>query len=146
SALCTEIGYGEKDVDWLLANYGHYVVESGEDGQAVYRLYHQLLIDHLRKANSRGASAFTVIALALLALNDDQTRGGGRPEAANPYLIRNLVIHALKGGSESTEQYRRLAESNPVAYIPRLASLLIDLSNAFGERGQRGHALVYTQE
>ncbi|MGH9181332.1 MAG: AAA family ATPase, partial [Acidimicrobiales bacterium] len=41
--------YGDDDVRAVLATAGWYVKESGEDGQTVYRLYHQAFADHLRR-------------------------------------------------------------------------------------------------
>jgi hypothetical protein len=37
--------YGVHDVDWVLENAGYHITESREDGQAVYRLYHQAFAD-----------------------------------------------------------------------------------------------------
>ena len=42
--------YGREDVFWLLSQASRWVVESGEQGQAVYRLSHQRLVEHLRPA------------------------------------------------------------------------------------------------
>lgn len=40
--------YGVDDVDWVLNHAGYHITEAQEDGQAVYRLYHQALADYFR--------------------------------------------------------------------------------------------------
>jgi hypothetical protein len=44
--------YTEDDVYALIGEYGEYygryIIVASEDGQAVYRLYHRRLVDHLR--------------------------------------------------------------------------------------------------
>lgn len=40
--------YRRDDVFWVLTQAGRYIVESGEDGRAAYRLSHQRLVQHLR--------------------------------------------------------------------------------------------------
>jgi hypothetical protein len=43
--------YGVNDVDWVLENAGYHITEAQEDGQAVYRLYHQALVDYFRETD-----------------------------------------------------------------------------------------------
>jgi hypothetical protein len=40
--------YGVDDVDWVLNHAGYHITETQENGQAVYRLYHQALADYFR--------------------------------------------------------------------------------------------------
>jgi hypothetical protein len=46
--------FNETDIHNLIGHYGEYygryIVAASEDGQAVYRLYHRRLVDHLRGA------------------------------------------------------------------------------------------------
>lgn len=46
--------YQVTDVDWLLGVAGHHVSQGAEDGQAVYRLYHQAFADYFRQEAIRG--------------------------------------------------------------------------------------------
>ena len=41
--------YDDNDVTWLLRNAGFYLLEAGEEGRAVYRLYHQFYAEFLRR-------------------------------------------------------------------------------------------------
>ena len=89
----TASAVGEVPIDptqaaWLLREGGRFIVESGDGEQAVYRLYHQSLIDHFRNAPGHEAAARRV-ALALAAQKLPKTTW--RDE--NPYLIRHLAAH-----------------------------------------------------
>ncbi|MGH2731744.1 MAG: hypothetical protein ACRDJG_02165 [Actinomycetota bacterium] len=54
-ALSPEVArYGDSDVTWVLNEAGWYLTEAGEDGQTVYRLFHQALVDHFREETRRG--------------------------------------------------------------------------------------------
>lgn len=46
--------YEVHDVDWLLGVAGHHVAQGAEDGQAVYRLYHQAFADYFRQEAIHG--------------------------------------------------------------------------------------------
>jgi hypothetical protein len=41
--------YTDSDLAWVLENAGAHIVESGEDGQTVYRLYHRAFNDYFRR-------------------------------------------------------------------------------------------------
>ncbi|GHA16807.1 hypothetical protein GCM10010329_44760 [Streptomyces spiroverticillatus] len=105
--------YTAADVDRLLARVGHYVTESGEDGQAVYRLYHRTFSDHLRQRSAPDAAAVRDVqqrlVAALLHPIGDLHTGSGADDAesawsfrwaeANPYLHRHLSAHAAAAGA-----------------------------------------------
>ena len=58
SALAAPRRYGTDDLAWLLDSAAGYLVESGdEDGQPVYRIFHQALIEHLRPQDKETQSA-----------------------------------------------------------------------------------------
>ena len=40
--------YSDDDISWVLGHAGWHIIETGEDGQAVYRLAHQAFSDHYR--------------------------------------------------------------------------------------------------
>lgn len=81
------------DVERVLHSARQFVIESGEDGQAVYRLFHQELVDALRLPPP-GRDELTTHAAIVAAL---------RPRRdwfdANPYVARYLAIHAAKAGT-----------------------------------------------
>lgn len=86
--------YRDEDVAWVLEHAGFHIVESGESGQTVYRLYHQALIDHFRRTSP--PDAHTRITRALRATVPG--RGPAAWESAHPYLRRHLAAHALAAG------------------------------------------------
>ncbi|WP_328875594.1 WD40 repeat domain-containing protein [Streptomyces sp. NBC_00287] len=86
--------YRDEDVAWVLEHAGFHVVESGESGQTVYRLYHQALIDHFRDTSPQDAHARITRALRATLPG----RGPAAWETAHPYLRRHLAAHALAAG------------------------------------------------
>ncbi|WP_340379668.1 tetratricopeptide repeat protein [Streptomyces sp. SS7] len=125
--------YGPEDIDWVLMNYGRYIVEDSDGHQAVYRLYHRELIGHLQRRGAsdvtegRTPAPWTVIhELAALVLR--QTGNGTHPQEANPYLRRHLADHALPATNVGIAVLRQLVEANAQAYMHVLASALNDLS------------------
>jgi len=88
--------YTPDDINWLLLSAGRYIVESGEDGQAVYRLFHQYFTDYFR-ANAR-LSAAAIQAKISSSLRTLVSPGPLGWRGANPYLRRHLAMHAAMGG------------------------------------------------
>ncbi|WP_181722741.1 caspase family protein [Nocardia gipuzkoensis] len=43
------ITYTDQDIAWVLEHAGAHIIESGEDGQTVYRLYHQAFNDYFQR-------------------------------------------------------------------------------------------------
>ncbi|OLO34624.1 hypothetical protein PZ61_0231715 [Streptomyces sp. MNU77] len=83
--------YRDEDVSWVLQEAGFHLVESGESGQTVYRLYHQALIDHFRDQSPPDAQQCITRALRAMV-------PGGTTEAwesVSPYLHRHAAAHAL---------------------------------------------------
>lgn len=88
------VRYRDDDLTWLLDSAGFYLVESGEFGQTVYRLYHQALVDHFQARSPHDAQ--TRITDALLgSLGSPSNR---RWATASPYIVHYLAAHALPGG------------------------------------------------
>lgn len=46
--------YNDPDITWALKSAGWYITEAGEDGQTVYRLFHQMLAESLRRETKHG--------------------------------------------------------------------------------------------
>ncbi|MFD5551392.1 caspase family protein, partial [Streptomyces goshikiensis] len=130
------IEYGPEDVDWLLNEYGRYVVEDTDGTQAVYRLYHREFIAHLRQAAQPSDQAYRV-ARALV----DLLRG----EATNPYLRRSLSAHAVTAGALGITLVRELADDRE-EFLSPLAHALGDLAVSWSEDGRREEALALSQE
>ena len=59
--------YSDSDLAWVLENAGAHIVESGEDGQTVYRLYHRAFSDYFRRQRDP-SDVQARIALALASL------------------------------------------------------------------------------
>ncbi|GIJ51648.1 hypothetical protein Val02_85340 [Virgisporangium aliadipatigenens] len=72
--------FGEADVYTLLGSlgdsYGRYVMSSSEGEQAVYRLYHRRLVDHLRGKIGIGDERLVRVFAALKTLAERQLREG----------------------------------------------------------------------
>ncbi|WP_306337928.1 caspase family protein [Streptomyces sp. KL118A] len=76
--------YGDEDVVWLTQTAGSYVVESVEDDESVYRIYHRALVEYLRE----GRSARRVQGVVAGVLKD----------LDHAYVRRYLALHAAEGG------------------------------------------------
>jgi WD40 repeat protein len=103
------------DADWistLIDTAGAYLIEASEDGQAVYRLYHDEFARYLRGALN-AESAQRTVTRALLALAGPP--GQRDWAAANPYLRRHLAGHAAAAGllGELIEDPAYLAYADP---------------------------------
>ena len=144
----TGVAYGPDVVDAVLERYGRYIVEDEQDGRAVYRLYHREFVTHLRSVTQTVAGRPTaeVAAEAVLRLLLEQTDDGRRPDQADPYLRRYLSAYAVQAGAQGLAPLRRLAEANPDAWLPDLASSLNNLGNRLAEAGRREEALAPTEE
>jgi WD40 repeat protein len=84
--------YDDDDVQWVLDHAGWHVIETGEDGQAVYRLGHQALADHYQghheatEAQGRIVRALTEGVAGAAWLDTDR------------YLWRHVAEHAVESG------------------------------------------------
>ena len=145
----TGTAYGHQEVFWLLGQASRWVVESGEWGQAVYRLSHQRLAEHLRPP--AWASPWKPVdepqAIVLAAAMAEATLAwcrSGRPPEEQPYLWTYFWVHAVDGGAAGIDHLRQLSQSNP-AFLPKLAGALNNLGVRYGELGRREEALQPTE-
>lgn len=76
----------EEHCRWFLARAGEYVLESGDGHQAVYRLYHEALHEHLRSGVEDPVELRARIATMLRSVVEEV---GGWP-LANPFIVRYL--------------------------------------------------------
>jgi WD40 repeat protein len=116
--------YVAKDIVKLNQYAGSFVIESLEDGQSVYRLYHAALADHLR-AERNVAHDQERIVQALIALVP--ARQGDRKHwlNANPYIKTHLASHAAAGRvlDALVTDPGYLAAADPIRLVPALATL-----------------------
>ncbi len=146
----TGTAYGRQEVFWLLGQASRWVVESGEQHQAVYRLSHQSLAEHLRppawSSPWRPVGEPQAIALAAALAEAALTWcRSGRPPKEQPYLHTHFWAHAVDGGAAGIDRLRELSQSNP-AFLPDLASALNNLGAQYSNLGRREEALQPTEE
>lgn len=124
--------YSDDDIQWMLENAGAHIVESGENGQAVYGLAHQAFNEFFRtqddekSLNERISRAFTkgIKGESWLGVDD--------------YLCRHLAGHAAKGGI-----LEELIMSEPgFLAIAEPRELLLALREIRGQKGRK-YASVY---
>ncbi|MFE6267556.1 caspase family protein, partial [Streptomyces goshikiensis] len=139
------IEYGPEDVDWLLNEYGRYVVEDSDGTQAVYRLYHREFVAHLRHASGHSDGAYRV-ARAVVDLLRGQTSDATVSENANPYLRASLAAHAVMAGERGTSMVRELTYAQEEVFRPDLAEVLGDVAVSLSHAGRREEALAPAQE
>ncbi|MEW2121337.1 caspase family protein, partial [Streptomyces sp. NPDC005474] len=138
--------YDESDVDWVLSTYGRYIVEDGEGSQAVYRLYHREFVAHLtRRDGPGGAAAGEVVLRAVVDLLQQQASVGDW-SAADPYLERGLVAHAVRAGGPGVDVLRELVAWDGDNAVPHLAAALSAFALALSAAGNREAALELSRE
>ncbi|MDQ3151945.1 MAG: tetratricopeptide repeat protein [Actinomycetota bacterium] len=140
------VAYRAADLDWVLEHYGHYIVEDGQDGEALYRLSHQEFVEHLVESSPAvaGHPAAQVLADTLVTLARAQR--ADEPDRCSRYLRRHLARHATMAGAPGVAALHRLAVANPEAYLPDLATSLHNLASRLIERGQHEAAVVHAQD
>jgi WD40 repeat protein len=121
NALADSTGqrYAEADLAWMLEHVGAHVIEAGEDGQTVYRLYHQAFNDYLRRGHDPVAVNRTITEALLRLAGSENARDWAN---VNPYLRRHLATHAAAAGrlGELVADARYLLYADP----QRLARVL----------------------
>ena len=90
------VAYTDSDIRELLTEAAPYLLESVEDGRSVYRLFHELLAEHLR-GSAQSEEKHRRMSNALR--DSVARRPDGHPEwrEAHPYIRRYLAIHAAEG-------------------------------------------------
>ncbi|HKR51293.1 MAG TPA: hypothetical protein VJT72_17275, partial [Pseudonocardiaceae bacterium] len=136
--------YRAADLDWVLEHYGCYVIEDERDGEAIYRLYHQELAEHLTGSPLPlpGSPAAEALAEALVALPEAKPPTDGEPDQRSPYLRRHLAQHASIAGTTGVDALYRLVKDMPEVYLPELAVSVHQLATKLVELGQHEIALA----
>lgn len=90
--------YHGDDLAWVLEYAGAHIIESGEDGQTVYRLYHQAFNDYFQHGIDpiQVQTAITDALITLVEAVPNQARDWAH---ANAYLHRHLTTHATAAGT-----------------------------------------------
>ena len=139
--------YGRDDVLWLLSHAGRYVIESGEGGQAAYRLAHQRLADlllpsrRIDRVEAAGAQLSERLVERYVEL-----LGAGVDADKPAYLWRYAWRHAADGGGRGVDAFRRLVAIDRAAFVPDLAMALNNLGVRYSEVGRRADAVAPTEE
>lgn len=92
-----DVTYDTNDISWFLREAGWYLIESSEDGQTVYRLFHQALID--RFGQRAGAASVAEVQLSIVRRLHLLVVSQGGWVKADPYIVHYLASHAEKAGS-----------------------------------------------
>ncbi|MFD6186733.1 caspase family protein [Streptomyces goshikiensis] len=139
------VAYGPEDVDWLLNEYGRYVVEDTDGTQAVYRLYHREFIAHLQQISQPSDPAYRVVR-ALVDLLRGQTAEGTVAEKVNPYLLGALSAHAALAEERGIALVRELVDTHEELFRPALARALGGMAVSRSDVGRRAGALAPSRE
>ncbi|MBI5231027.1 MAG: ATP-binding protein [Coriobacteriales bacterium] len=149
SAVLPEAHVVGEDLVWVLDQAGRFVVQDGEDDQAVYRVAHQSLADILRPRHALLAdglleSAAEPISESLGARYLDLLAAGWVATAPR-YLWRYMWRHAADSGPKGLDTMRRLARHSP-PLIPDVAASAEQIALTHADRGDRATALPYIEE
>ena len=91
--------YTDRDIEWLLEEAGAFILETSEHGRSVYRLFHQALIDTLRKGRrTRRIQSEFLDALVESAPKTSSGAAGRDWLMASRYVRSYLALHAVKCG------------------------------------------------
>jgi tetratricopeptide (TPR) repeat protein len=140
---------GAADISWILDQLGRYIILDGEAGQAVYRLAHQSLADHLRLPFVSSAEQLfdpraIPVTAALLGLYERHITAGLAARAP-AYLWAYAWRHAILSGLDG------LAQLGGVAALTGdlkwdVAMTCESVSNLLAIWGHRGEALPPAEE
>jgi hypothetical protein len=96
-ALSSKPRYTDDDIRWLQRAAGAYIVEDRDHGRSVYRLYHQLLSEHLRDDNEIVSCQRRI---ANILIQHTPRAHSSQPDwfMAHPYIRHHLATHAAAAG------------------------------------------------
>ncbi|MEV3987371.1 hypothetical protein AB0J57_00520 [Streptomyces sp. NPDC049837] len=90
--------YTADDVAWAITEAGAHLIETGEDGQGLYRLYHQAYVDHLRRTTATAGRTPALLYEAVLGTVPRHPDGRRDWPRANPYVLSHLPDYARAAG------------------------------------------------
>ncbi|MGW4771963.1 hypothetical protein ACWEO2_28470 [Nocardia sp. NPDC004278] len=123
----------DDDVRWALDNAGSYIIEDiGAGGRSVFRVFHELLAEHLRRTSTHHRSASVIgrgICDCLQAIVPTTRTGCLRWDVAHPYIRSYLAEHARDADGAPIENLLAdldfLASADPAS----LSSVLMTLDS-----------------
>ena len=110
--------YTNADIRELKERAGFYLIQDTEDGETVYRLFHQSFADYLT-AMTRDDDVEGQFAAALVDL---VTEAGGWVEVREPYLLAAFPSHAAAAGrlGSALADVAFLVKVSPAGLLPEL--------------------------
>ncbi|MEU6632121.1 caspase family protein [Streptomyces parvus] len=125
--------YTDEDIVWLRRVAGSYVVESVENSESVYRIYHQALVEYLRQGLDLGRAHGRVTRFLLDQVPAHLDHGG-----LPPYLRSFLGAHAAEAGLLDEVA----ADARYLVHAERDQLLAVLLRARHGEPRRAGRALA----
>ena len=147
----TGIDVQAADIVWLLESMSRHIVQDTDASEAVYRIAHQSLADHLRPAfvPSHTQPFDPALIGVCKALTEKYAflLDSGLPAERPSYLRRYAYQHASAAGSFGLDMLRDVAtKGGGAGLLPDLASASLSVSATFGQFGLRHEALPPTEE
>lgn len=145
----TGISYERADIFWLIRNAWQWIVCSGGNGRAYYKLAHQRLAEHLRSNQSRkyheleGESM--ALRLATVFLKEAQAIIKWNQPLELTDLLSHLGLYCADAGNSGIDILRGASAAND-GFLPILAIALSHLGQSYGKASQWQEALPYAQE
>ncbi|WP_162907402.1 hypothetical protein [Allorhizocola rhizosphaerae] len=124
SAVSAGQTYNEADVERVLRAFGRYIIEAGDAGHAVYRLFHQELVGYFTQDHARVRAADDTLCMMLLT----QLNTGDSSQTINPYLLRHGAAHLQRLGPDIREAFATQAGEDPDIFGPMFAAAQSDLA------------------
>ncbi len=140
--------YARTDVAWALRVAGRFVVEDGNGTQAVYRLAHQQLVDHLltRQAQTQPPEADTPLSVAsALAEMLSVMVAEGRDLLSHTYLWQHAWQHCAQAGPPGIDLLEELEVRAPGTFTLDLALALDAESESLVDAGEEAAAIASSQ-
>ena len=124
----------EADLSWALSVAAPYVSEVTEGARSVYRLFHQSLAEHLRRAPGRTTREIQTAIVKALISTVSVSVGADGPDwfTALPYVNQHLATHAAAAGVLD-----RLVEDPSFLLASNQLSLLRALASTTGQEARR---------
>ncbi|MFJ4533350.1 tetratricopeptide repeat protein [Streptomyces nigrescens] len=135
--------YEAADLDWVLNAYGRYIVEDSDGFQAVYRICHRELVDHLRRISLLDRDGGVATCRAVVERLRESYGQGVPPRDVPPYLRYALVSHVLMAGEAGIALLRTLVPLDEQTFLPALSVALNDHALIVAESD--GHHLALPQ-
>jgi tetratricopeptide (TPR) repeat protein len=125
--------YSRTDVFWALDVAGRFIVEDGNGTQAVYRLAHERLAEHLVSETAEDAAVKVAQAVQELLVQGVEA---GRDPEAHTYLWQHAWQHCAQAGYAGIALLERVEEQAPDSFRLDLALALDAVSDLLADSDQ----------